>query len=461
MHIRDQLAVVVGGWRLVLIATIAAAAVAYLVTSSMPKVYEAQAKLIVAQALTTSAPDYNVLLASQRLSQTYAELVTTRPIVSSVIARLSLPDDPQAIIDSTTSQAAANSLYVNIAFRDGDPARAALIANTLATELITAAPAILLSPDSSNSPRLLTVVEPAVSPPDPTSPRVLLTTGLAALAAFVAALAVVVFREHLNDTVRTDHDASEAAGAPALASIERIRAVEDGRPAMYSLATLLYPRSNAAEEFRTLRTNIDFTSLDEPVRSIVVTSSAGSEGKSTVAANLAIAYAQSGRRTILVDGDLRKPSVADLFRLPTGAGLTDILKADEIPLDRVLHKTDEPHLRVLTSGALPPNPAELVGTTRMRSTLARLAEHADVVIIDTPPLAVTDPAVLAAAADGTLLVVRAGRIRRPMVKARRAALERVGARVLGVVLNGVAERGEDYGYYSEPVGAPAPPVTTP
>ena len=450
MHPREQLAVIRRGWPLVVAATVLAAVVAFLVTSSMPKVYEAQAKLIVGQSLNSPTPDINVIMASQRLSQTYAELVTTRPIVTRVIDTLDLPDDPDQLKTRIIAEAPGNSLYVTILAQDASPEGAARIANELAAELIKAAPAIVVTAPGEEPPRLLTVVEPAIPDSSPVAPRVLLTTFLAALVAALAAIGLVAAREYLNDTVRTDRDVETATGAATLAQIERIHGAGANRMRMYSLATLLSPRSNAAESFRTLRTSLDFASIDKNLRSIVVTSSVPGEGKTTVAGNLAVVYAQAGRRVILVDADFRQPTVADTFRLTGTLGLTDLLRNDGLLLASVLQATEEPLLRILASGPPPPNPAELLGTERMRVVLELILANADVVIFDTPPLSVTDGAVLAAEADGTLLVVRVGKVRRNTLAARREALSRVGARLLGVVLNDTP-RQQDFGYYPKSV----------
>ena len=201
------------------------------------------------------------------------------------------------------------------------------------------------------------------------------------------------------------------------------------------------PQSQAAEAYRTLRTNIQFSSLDRDLRTLLVTSAGPSEGKSTILANLAISMAESGRRVIAADGDLRRPGLHQLFGLDDAPGLTTmILDRDAEP---PLQATAVPQLRLLASGPLPPNPAELLASDRMAAVIARLAEQADLVLFDSPPVAaVSDALVLAARVDGVLLVVDAGRTRRDMARQAKEQLERVGARLLGVVLNNVKpERG--------------------
>jgi non-specific protein-tyrosine kinase len=213
-----------------------------------------------------------------------------------------------------------------------------------------------------------------------------------------------------------------------------------------SLIALRDPRSQAAEAYRTLRTNIQFSSLDKPLHTLLATSTAPDEGKSTTLANLAVTMAQSEQRVILVDCDLRRPTLHTLFGLPNEAGLTSlILAAEDAPIP--LQETGVPGLSLLTSGPLPPRPADILGSRRMEAVIARLRSEADIVLFDTPPVvAVTDAAVLATRMDGELLVFQAGKTSRERGRQARQILEKVKANIIGVVLNN-AHVEEGYGYY--------------
>jgi capsular exopolysaccharide synthesis family protein len=211
------------------------------------------------------------------------------------------------------------------------------------------------------------------------------------------------------------------------------------------LIALRDPRAPAAEAYRALRTNIQFSSLDKPLRTILATSTAPDEGKSTTIANLAVTMAQAEQRVILVDCDLRRPSLHTIFGLPNDEGLTSLMlaQAGKIPAQR----TEVPGLLVLTSGPLPPRPADILGSKKMEQVIALLKEHSDVVLFDTPPVnAVTDAAVLATKVDGTLLIFRSGTTKRDRAREARRLLEKVNANIVGVVLTDV--KGEDtYSYY--------------
>jgi non-specific protein-tyrosine kinase len=212
-----------------------------------------------------------------------------------------------------------------------------------------------------------------------------------------------------------------------------------------ALITLRDPSSAAAEAYRTLRTNLLFSSLDRPLRTLLATSSAPNEGKSTTLANLAVTMAQAEQSVLLVDCDLRRPGLHTLFGLPNDDGLTSaILAQADGPLP--IQATSVPGLRLLTSGPLPPRPADLLGSRRMGALIERLRGEADIVLFDTPPVvAVTDAAVLAPRVDGVLLVLHAGQTRRDRARESRQILEKVKANIVGVVLNGAKlERGYTY-----------------
>lgn len=207
-----------------------------------------------------------------------------------------------------------------------------------------------------------------------------------------------------------------------------------------------HPRSAVAEAYRTLRTNLGFASLDRPCRSILVTSAGPGDGKSTTAANLAVVLAQAGNRVMLVDCDLRKPAQHRIFEVENQRGLTNCLLQNLDP-EEVSHRGLAENLALLTSGPIPPNPAELVGSERVRALWPSLLGRYDYVIVDSPPvLAVTDASLLAAQLEGVLLVVRA-HTRVEVVREAKEQLEKASARIIGVVLNQVKMPSRDYHYY--------------
>jgi non-specific protein-tyrosine kinase len=220
----------------------------------------------------------------------------------------------------------------------------------------------------------------------------------------------------------------------------------NGNKSSLPLITLRDPNSPASEAYRTLRTNIQFSSLDKPLRTLLMTSTAADEGKSTTLANLAITMAQAEQRIILVDCDLRRPTLHTLFELSNEQGLTNVI-LDQSDATLPLQETPVSGLSLLSSGPLPPRPADLLGSKRMEAVIERIQNDADIVLFDTPPVtAVTDAAVLATRLDGVLLVLKAGKTRRDRAREARRLLEKVKANIIGVVLNN-ARLEPTYGFY--------------
>jgi len=214
------------------------------------------------------------------------------------------------------------------------------------------------------------------------------------------------------------------------------------------LITLTNPRSPQSEAYRTLRTNLSFYSLDNQLRTLVVTSAAPEEGKSTTIANLAVTMAQGGKRTVLVDCDLRRPTLHEIFSLPQQPGLTDMMleEAAEPPLQQ----TEVENLWLLASGPPPPNPADLLGSQKFDDILAKVTGMADIVLFDAPPVvAVTDASVLGARLDGVLLVVSAGKTKREHAERAKIMLEKARVRLVGAVLTNAPKDSVIGGYYSE------------
>ncbi|MBS4025928.1 MAG: CpsD/CapB family tyrosine-protein kinase [Clostridia bacterium] len=212
------------------------------------------------------------------------------------------------------------------------------------------------------------------------------------------------------------------------------------------LITHTDPKSPASEAFRTLRTNLYYSNLDKTMKKVMFTSAGPGEGKSTVLANLAVTVAQSGQRVLVIDADLRKPVQHKIFGLSNMKGLTNLL-VDSLELSEVVKETKVENLQILTSGPIPPNPSELLGSSRMEQFLSGISGY-DLVFIDAPPaIAVTDPVVLAAKVDGVLLVLNSNQVKIDMAKHAKEQLEKAKAKIIGVVLNNVEYKGDDYQYY--------------
>jgi len=297
-------------------------------------------------------------------------------------------------------------------------------------------------------------------------PRTLFNTLLGAIIGLLLGLGIVVLQEYIDDTVKTPDEIERAYKLPVLSSIADVPELngdhktdktEEQTP---SLIVHVRSREPVSEAFRALRTNLQFVSIDNPLRSLVITSSEPSEGKSFVAGNLAIAIAQAERKVILVDADLRKPKIHKMFGLPKTPGLTNLLLAKEENIEAYLQETEISNLQIITAGTEAPNPAELLASQQMSRLISLLLERAEFVIFDTPPVLVaTDAPVLSQKCDGTLLVVRVAQTHHPALLRAIQELSRVQAHIVGIALNGLPTRKGgyynyryypyQYGYYTE------------
>lgn len=214
-----------------------------------------------------------------------------------------------------------------------------------------------------------------------------------------------------------------------------------------SLITKFNPKSPISEQYRTIRTNIEFASVDQDMRSLLVTSSGPSEGKSSTTANLGVVFAQQGKRVLLIDGDLRKPTVHYTFKLDNRTGLSTVLVGEK-SLEETVKETDVPNLEILTCGPIPPNPSELLGSNAMKQMLRKAQETYDVVVFDTPPvLAVTDAQILANICDGSIIVARSEQTEYEAIQKAKDLLEPAYAKLLGIVLNDVPQKKSNTYYY--------------
>jgi capsular exopolysaccharide synthesis family protein len=317
-----------------------------------------------------------------------------------------------------------------------------------------------------NSPNIVQI-EPAVVPEEPIRPRPLVNTALATAVGLMLAAGIVFLVEYLDDTLKDPDDIERVLGLPVLGLVAEMKYKNRSAEEVY---VSRQPRSPVSEAFRMLRTNLEFAAVQKPIHSLLVTSPGPSEGKTTVATNLAAIFSQASKRVALLDGDLRRPHIHTMFGISNRDGLSDLFRNGANPHTVSRTKVDLPHLMIITSGSLPPNPAELLGSERMERILKDLQAQADVIVIDTPPSVVADAQVLAGKVDAVVLVVQPGVTHAEAARVTLETFKRAGARVVGVVLNRIPRNRNYYyggyqyyspykekkGYYSSNGSKPAP-----
>jgi capsular exopolysaccharide synthesis family protein len=418
-------------WFVVLFLALLATCGAAAYTERQAPVFESSTQLFVSAGGTQT--DINELQTGSTFTQqrvkSYADVVTSPSVAEAVITSLGLTYTPQELASRITVTNPLDTVLLDISVRDGDPARAAAIANGVAREFPKFVALLETPAGRVASPVKVSVTQEAAVPAAPVSPKLPLNLALGLLVGLGLGVAAGVLRDQLNTTVAGPGDLEAMSGGVPLGVVPFD---SDTKSSPLVTADRF---SGRAEAFRTLRTNLQYADVDNPPRLIVLTSALPSEGKTTTACNLALTLAFSGARVILVDGDLRKPTVGTLLGIDSGAGLTDVL-AGQHALEDVVVGFQRGTLAVLPSGPMPPNPSELLGSQHMAALLESLAEDYDIVVIDAPPLLpVTDAAVLSALADGALLVVRHGKTRRDEADRALQALAAVNAKLLGTVLN--------------------------
>lgn len=447
MELKDYLRVLRRSWITLacctLLGALLAATVAFLTTPT----YTAKTQLFVAiqnSGSVTELQQGNTFTQARILS--YVETAKTPVVLQPVVDALGLNVSPQALSKQIETSADTKTVLISIAASDESPVQAAALAQAVAESLIAAVQELEGTGPEGDSPVQLSVITPATAPTAPADPNVPLFLAGGTILGVATGLAIALTRAALDTKIRRSQDLDRYT-LPFLGGI-----AYDSDAARKPLLTQTARQSPRAESFRQIRTNLQFANINNESRTVLVTSSLPGEGKSTTATNMALAMAQAGQRVVLIDADLRRPMVAEYLGLEGNAGLTTALMGT-FSVGQLLQPWGEHELQVLTSGRIPPNPSELLGSDAMARLLADLEDEFDAVIIDAPPLIpVTDAAVLAQKVGGVVLVVGSAKIRAQDLEKSLSSLGQVKANILGAVLNLLPTKGPDaysYNYYSQ------------
>jgi capsular exopolysaccharide synthesis family protein len=433
-------------WAVVLLTAIGAAA-AVGITSRQAEQYRSSVTFFLSTPTAEPGQAYQASLYAQQLVNSYVKLLGSDELARRVIADAGLQASPQSVAAKISGTADLNTVLITARATDSTPAAARRLSTAVAAVFGPMVSSLNNNAASAGTPSIVLSVVSGPTNPVKIAPRRTLNYLLGILGGLIVGLAVAALRELLDTSIRSDEQVA-ATGVGVLASITQLQG-KDVLPLMVGNLD----HSFLAEEMRQLRTNLQYAQVDRPVRVIAVVSSEAGEGKSTVATNLALVFAEANRRTLLIDADLRKPRIADYLGLEGAVGLSDVL-AQQVDLDAVIQPWGEQNLRVLTSGSPPPHPADLLGSRQMADLIARLRDDFDIIVIDTPPLLpVTDGVVTTLLADGAIVVVRNGRTKRAQLGETLQALRGVDASILGAVRNMVRQRRAGKSVYGDYVAA--------
>ncbi len=497
-------------WWVLLVASVTAGVIGYFLVEQLPFVYRTQTTLMVGRAIDNPNPSSNELGLTQQLANTYADIAQRNVVKQGVMQTLGLtwlPDYSVRVIPNTQlieitvvdtnpvrAQAVANELANQLILQTPTGANpfqeqrqtfinqqlvelesdiqatkeeierqqtqlaemfsARQIADTQANiqalqsklRALQANYAALLANTDKGAINTISVIEEANLPRRPVGPNRTAAIILATLVGFFLATGVAYLLDYLDDSIKNPEEVREVLGMTTLGVIPLV----NGKHSAVDIELIVQQeiQSPAKEAYRVLRTNLQFAAVDSPIKTLMITSPGPGEGKSTTVANLAIAYAQAGKRVIIVDADLHRPRQHAIFGQANNIGLTTALLQEHPTIESLLKMTEVLSLALLTSGPLPPNSSELLGTERMKQLLNLLANAADIVLLDSPPVTLlSDAAILSTLTDGVLLVIESGKTDREVAQRAIEALRQVNARTVGIVLNRLPSKGSGYYYY--------------
>jgi len=415
--------------------------VLYYDTSIKTPLYEAASQVALLQSdSSNAATTLSEINANQKLTSTYSVIAKSKVVLERVIDDLELDVTPDVLAKSIKVSTITDTTILKITATDPKPERAAEIANSVANVFAT-------KTDLIKTLDNVAVLETAEIPEKPSNNTTLRDLALAVLVSLFAVTGIAFVIYYFDDTVKYSDRLEEDIKLPIAGKIIKsdVR-LKDG---VTELIVKKYPKSIVSESIRSLRTNLQFASIDKKIKTIHITSSVASEGKSFVSANLAVSFAQAGQKVLLVDCDLRKGRQHIIFHKPNTAGLTNLLADYLSHRDDYIQKTGIENLSLLTRGTSAPNPAELLSSTKNKDLIKALKKEYDLIIFDSAPCgAVADPVIMSTLTDVTLIVARNAKTPQAALLATKDALEKVDAKIAGVVMNDIDRKvGHYYNYY--------------
>ena len=434
---------------MVVVGVLAVAGILFYDLSVKTPLYTASTTVVLAQSAanetaTTTLNDINV---NQKLVSTYSEIVKSRRVLQQAIDELGLDMTAEQLAKQVKVSAIDDTEIIRISVAYADQSRAAEITDKIA-EIFTKEIADIYKLNNVN------ILDEAKTPEKPSNDTTIRDTAIAALIAVFGVMAIAFVIFYFDDTVKYNEDLEKAIQMPIagriLKSDVKAKAKDKKRKkADDEIVVERYPKAGVSESIKSLRTNLQFSSVDNGFKTILITSSAPSEGKSFVSANLAVSFAQTGKKVLLVDCDLRKGRLHKIFGVPNVPGISNLLVAEIDDYKSYVNKTKFKNLSVITRGSCPPNPSELLSSNKNKALIETLREHFDIIIFDGAPCgSVTDSVIMATLVDEVLVVTRDAATPKAALEGTRDALTKVNARIAGVVMNAVNRKSTKYyGYY--------------
>lgn len=444
MELREFLAALRVAWWLPLAGLVVGGGAALAVSLLQTPLYTSSTQLFVSTRDSASTSDaFQGSQFSQERVTSYARLIAGKDLAARVVDRLHLGESADDLSQRITATAVTDTVLIEVTVTDESPVQAQRIANAVGVEFTALATELETPEGADASPVKVTVTQRPEAASAPSSPQTRRNAAFGLLVGLLVGAGLAVLRARLDRTIKDPDEVAQLTGVPVIGTVLRDEALEK-RHTIDKNGT-----NRTAEDYRQLRTNLQFLNVDRPPKVIMVTSAIPSEGKTTAVVNLGLALADAGRRVTIIEADLRKPKVTRYLGMVGGAGLTNIL-AGTADVDEVVQAYGSGELRVIAAGPIPPNPGELLASSNMATLVDKIRGESDFVLVDAPPLLpVADSSGLAAIMDGVLLSVRYGSTTKDQLRQAALNLDRVGAKTLGVILNIVppkASLAAAYGY---------------
>jgi receptor protein-tyrosine kinase len=435
-------------WVVVFVTTVVAIAGAVAISLLTTPLYQASTRLFVSTTAGASASEvYQGTLSSQQRVLSYTKLLMGQSLAQRTVDKLHLDMSAEALQKKVKANSPAETVLIDVTVLDPSPVQARNIADTLSDEFVGMVSELETSQQGARPDARVVVEQHASLPTNPVIPKTTRNVTIGLALGLLLGIGLAVLRDRLDNTLKDQQIVEQITGAGVVANIPL-----DKKRKKDPAITFAVDNTPIAEAFRELRTNLQFLEVDDPPRVLVVTSSLPGEGKSTTAINIALALAEAEHNVVLVDGDMRRPKLHEYLNAIGSVGFSTVISG-RATLREVLQKTRFPGLTVLTSGAIPPNPSELLGSLATKKVLSEMRSDFDYVIVDSSPLLpVTDAAILAAEGDGVFVIARFGETKREQLTHAVGNLRNVDARILGALFTMTPARGNasyDYQYYGD------------
>ena len=437
------------GWLILLLVVALAFAARFVSANYINKIYQASATMFIGteQQGAVTGLTLSEIEASNKLIVDYKEIANSRRVIDQVTKELNLSMDLIDFRKALSLEIIDNSRLFTVSFSSPDPVLAASVANAVAEQLLTSISDIV-------NVQNVQIIDTAQVPTLPISPDLNIITLLAAVFGLIVGLLIVYFNDVFNDSFSSQESVENELQLDVLAVIPKFK--EEKGSYSKGLVSINEPNSMIAESFKMLRTNISYMNKEEQNKVIMLTSSVGSEGKTTTSCNLAVTIAQDHKKVLLIDGDLRKPNLFKTFKIMMMPGLTDIIYGKYTLSEAVQRAVDVPGLDILTAGRLTSMTTELLGSVSFRKIIEEARDKYDVILIDAPPvLNVSDTIIISKLVDKVLFIVAMDETNRTLVKEAKKGLDKVSVKMMGMVLTNMTINPRNY-YYSTAEGRKRP-----